>query len=189
MARYRNAPQLRELEIPEFLLQRFATLQRTRRLTLGDYASFVSQLTPKQASYLNKGEPVEGFLEFDFEVDLSLLKGNIPALRFWARLNPNQKRYVLEGNRLSFIELSPEQKRLYMEAIASKHKTPLDGCYSIVSWARYFNTSTLSEVLVQSAFYTHHSVYEKVSEEYIIFYFDLNNNFVLDFTFPLVSAH
>ncbi len=179
LVRYRNAPQLREVEIPEALIQRLSTLQNTRKLTLEDYVMFASQLTPKQASYFNKGQSVEGLYEFDFEIDIDNLVGRVHALRFWASLNSNQQRNVLEGNRLPFQQLLPEQKRLYLEAITPKHEPHLECADATVLWARYFNTSTLSEVLAQATFYAYYSAAEAIGAEAITFYFEIEDEFFL----------
>jgi hypothetical protein len=121
MARYRAYPLLRPSEIPEPLLEPLEQKLRAKQeITLDEWASFATQLTPMQIAR------AEGWIRLaeqptDHEtlVPLENLMVALPALRFWASLSPQQRQAALNGERLLLERMAPKQRELFLQAFSS----------------------------------------------------------------------
>jgi hypothetical protein len=121
MARYRAYPLLRPSEIPESLLEPLEQKLRAKQeITLDEWATFATQLTPMQIAR------AEGWIRLaeqptDHEtlVPLENLMVALPALRFWASLSPQQRQAALGGERLLLERMTPRQRELFLQAFES----------------------------------------------------------------------
>jgi hypothetical protein len=121
MARYRAYPLLRPSEIPESLLEPLEQKLRAKQeITLDEWATFATQLTPMQIAR------AEGWIRLaeqptDHEtlVPLENLMVALPALRFWASLSPQQRQAALDGERLLLERMAPKQRELFLKAFES----------------------------------------------------------------------
>ena len=121
MARYRAYPLLRPSEIPESLLEPLEQKLRAKQeITLDEWATFATQLTPMQIAR------AEGWIRLaeqptDHEtlVPLENLMVALPALRFWASLSPQQRKAALGGERLLLERMTPRQRALFLQAFES----------------------------------------------------------------------
>jgi hypothetical protein len=121
MARYRAYPLLRPSEIPESLLEPLEQKLRAKQeITLDEWATFATQLTPMQIAR------AEGWIRLaeqptDHEtlVPLENLMVALPALRFWASLSPQQRQAALNGERLLLERMTPRQRELFLQAFES----------------------------------------------------------------------
>jgi hypothetical protein len=121
MARYRAYPLLRASEIPESLLEPLEQKLRAKQeITLDEWATFATQLTPMQIAR------AEGWIRLaeqptDHEtlVPLENLVVVLPALRFWASLSPQQRQAALNGERLLLERMTPRQRELFLQAFES----------------------------------------------------------------------
>jgi hypothetical protein len=121
MARYRAYPLLRPSEIPESLLEPLEQKLRAKQeITLDEWATFATQLTPMQIAR------AEGWIRLaeqptDHEtlVPLENLMVALPALRFWASLSPQQRQAALGGERLLPERMTPKQRALFLQAFES----------------------------------------------------------------------
>ena len=120
MARYRAYPLLRSSEIPESLLEPLERKLRAKQeITLDEWATFATQLTPMQIAR------AEGWIRLaeqptDHEtlVPLENLVVVLPALRFWASLSPQQRQAALEGERLLPERMTPKQRELFLQVFS-----------------------------------------------------------------------
>jgi len=120
MARYRAYPLLRSSEIPEPLLEPLERKLRAKQeITLDEWATFATQLTPMQIAR------AEGWIRLaeqptDHEtlVPLENLVVVLPALRFWASLSPQQRQAALNGERLLLERMTPKQRELFLQVFS-----------------------------------------------------------------------
>jgi len=121
MARYRAYPLLRPSEIPESLLEPLEQKLRAKQeITLDEWATFATQLTPMQIARAEgwirlAGQPTD----HETLVPLENLMVALPALRFWASLSPQQRQAALGGERLLLERMAPKQRELFLQAFES----------------------------------------------------------------------
>jgi hypothetical protein len=121
MARYRAYPLLRPSEIPEPLLEPLERKLRAKQeITLDEWATFATQLTPMQIARASGWVNLAGQPVFhETLVPMENLVVVLPALRFWASLSPQQRRAALEGERLLPERMTPKQRELFLQAFNS----------------------------------------------------------------------
>jgi len=121
MARYRAYPLLRPSEIPESLLEPLEQKLRAKQeITLDEWATFATQLTPMQIARAEgwirlAGQPAS----HETLAPLENLMVALPALRFWASLSPQQRQAALNGERLPPERMTPKQRELFLQAFSS----------------------------------------------------------------------
>jgi len=126
MARYRAYPLLRPSEIPESLLEPLEQKLRAKQeITLDEWATFATQLTPMQIAR------AEGWIHLAGQpayhktlVPLENLVVALPALRFWASLSPQQRQAALKGEWLLPERMTPTQRELFVQAATYAPKDP-----------------------------------------------------------------
>jgi hypothetical protein len=121
MARYRAYPLLRPSEIPEPLLEPLERKLRAKQeITLDEWATFATQLTPMQIARASGWVNLAGQPVFhETLVPMENLVVVLPALRFWASLSPQQRRAALEGEWLLPERMTPKQRELFLQAFNS----------------------------------------------------------------------
>ena len=121
MARYRAYPLLRSSEIPEPLLEPLERKLRAKQeITLDEWATFATQLTPMQIARADGRVNLAGQPAYhETLVPLENLVVVLPALRFWASLSPQQRRAALSGERLLPERMTPRQRALFLQAFES----------------------------------------------------------------------
>jgi hypothetical protein len=126
MARYRAYPLLRPSEIPEPLLEPLERKLRAKQeITLDEWATFATQLTPMQIARANGWVNLAGQPVFhETLVPMENLVVVLPALRFWASLSPQQRRAALEGERLLPERMTPKQRELFVQAATYAPEDP-----------------------------------------------------------------
>lgn len=122
MARYRAYPLLRPSEIPEPLLEPLERKLRAKQeITLDEWASFATQLTPMQIARADGRVNLAGQPAYhETLVPLDNLIVALPALRFWASLSPQQRQAALGGERLLLERMTPKQRELFLQAFHSR---------------------------------------------------------------------
>jgi hypothetical protein len=126
MARYRAYPLLRPSEIPEPLLEPLERKLRAKQeITLDEWATFATQLTPMQIARASGWVNLAGQPVFhETLVPMENLVVVLPALRFWASLSPQQRRAALEGERLLPERMTPKQRELFVQAATYAPEDP-----------------------------------------------------------------
>lgn len=106
---------LKRSELPERLVREMERKAQQEGLSLEDYATLASYLTPEGIARL-------AWLVDDYAVrfDHTPLKSAAPALRFWASLTDNQKKLALQRQPLPYVSLTPAQQKLFREAMLAK---------------------------------------------------------------------
>ncbi len=116
--RYTLAPLLRLREIPESQLQSFEQRHKEKQsLSIDDYAELVSLLTPDQERFFTSPYVGGYYLKPAVRFDVTPIASASPALRFWASLNPSQRKQALDAAPLYYSQLTLTQQRLFVEAI------------------------------------------------------------------------
>ncbi|GIV14802.1 MAG: hypothetical protein KatS3mg022_0237 [Armatimonadota bacterium] len=113
--RHRSYWRLKRSELPERLVREIERKARQEGLSLEDYATLASYLTPEGIARL--AWPVH---DYAFHFDHTPLKSASPALRFWASLTDNQKKLALQRQPLPYVSLTPAQQKLFREALLVK---------------------------------------------------------------------
>lgn len=100
---------LQKFEIPDAVLEPYASRAKTKSLALVDYATLTTRLSPAQlAAFQVPGAVVTPF-------DPAPLTAMTPALQFYATLSPAQRMKV--GGGLSLDALSPGQRTSFLQAV------------------------------------------------------------------------
>ncbi len=105
---------LRRSELPETLVRQMEQKSATEGLTLDDYATLASRLTPE--GILRASESTG----YSFRFDRAPLQYAAPALRFWASLTAEQKKMALQRQPLPYVSLTPVQQKLFYEAMVHR---------------------------------------------------------------------
>jgi hypothetical protein len=126
MARYRAYPLLRPSEIPEPLLEPLERKLRAKQeITLDEWATFATQLTPMQIARASGWVNLAGQPVFhETLVPMENLVVVLPALRFWGSLSPQQRRAALSGERLLPERMTPKQRELFVQAATYAPEDP-----------------------------------------------------------------
>jgi hypothetical protein len=126
MARYRAYPLLRPSEIPEPLLEPLERKLRAKQeITLDEWATFATQLTPMQIARASGWVNLAGQPVFhETLVPMENLVVVLPALRFWASLSPQQRQAALGGERLLPERMTPKQRELFVQAATYAPEDP-----------------------------------------------------------------
>lgn len=105
---------LRRSELPKTLVRQMEQKTATEGLTLDDYATLASRLTPE--GILRASESTG----YSFRFDRAPLQYAAPALRFWASLTAEQKNMALQRQPLPYVCLTPVQQKLFYEAMVHR---------------------------------------------------------------------
>lgn len=117
LVRHKGYWQLRHSEVPERYLRPLERkVAEGKRLELEDYAGLAAQLTPAQEERINTTRQHRFVVHFDE----APLRGNVPALRFWAVLTTPQRERARRGELLPFETLSTRQQNIFAQAYQFK---------------------------------------------------------------------
>ena len=113
LGRHRLYWERRRSEMPEAWLRPLEEKYRQRTLELWDYAELASKITRTQMDLLYFSEA-----PLLTQFDLAPLRACLPALRFLASLNANQRQVIASGEWIPSSQLTPYQQQQFAVALS-----------------------------------------------------------------------